>query len=281
MMHSDLETVVRAAAKKLNPEEEATDIQALSGGFAATVASFRLGEETLVFKYHGECEHEDPCVAHKEVALFEFASLVGIPSPQMVQSVSVPELLDYDALILSYMSGEGCNTITDYSQAGDQVAIILAKLHSQEPPNYPFPDVNSYWSHYLPEDVPAPKSKNMCALHADLWFGNCLWSNNEVVGVLDWEDGGVGDPMIDLAKATVEASAFFAPHLFDIMPQVYAKHSIHSIETLPIWQLAVITKTKHSLPNYGFDAKKEKIAWDQLEQDEITVHKRINGLTQL
>ncbi len=41
-------------------------------------------------------------------------------------------------------------------------------------------------------------------LHGDYWSGNLLWQNDNLVGVIDWEDFGVGDALADLACARLE-----------------------------------------------------------------------------
>ncbi len=43
-------------------------------------------------------------------------------------------------------------------------------------------------------------------LHGDLWPGNVLWQDGRLVAVVDWEDGAVGAPLIDVASARGDLS---------------------------------------------------------------------------
>ena len=41
-------------------------------------------------------------------------------------------------------------------------------------------------------------------LHGDFWPGNVLWKEKEIVGLLDWEYAAMGDPVSDIAVASLE-----------------------------------------------------------------------------
>ena len=41
-------------------------------------------------------------------------------------------------------------------------------------------------------------------LHGDYWLGNLLWQDDELCGIIDWEDAMLGDPLADLGKSRLE-----------------------------------------------------------------------------
>jgi aminoglycoside phosphotransferase (APT) family kinase protein len=47
------------------------------------------------------------------------------------------------------------------------------------------------------QELPAPAGLTVF-VHGDLWQGNCMWSGEEFVGVVDWEQAGAGHPGVDL-----------------------------------------------------------------------------------
>ncbi|HEX3815326.1 MAG TPA: aminoglycoside phosphotransferase family protein [Mycobacteriales bacterium] len=56
--------------------------------------------------------------------------------------------------------------------------------------------------HRPPDDVPV-------FLHADMWFGNTLWSDNHCLGLIDWKSAGVGHPGIDLGSLRLNAALIY------------------------------------------------------------------------
>ena len=41
-------------------------------------------------------------------------------------------------------------------------------------------------------------------LHGDYWPGNVLWNGRRLVGVVDWEEACIGDPIADVAIARLD-----------------------------------------------------------------------------
>lgn len=41
-------------------------------------------------------------------------------------------------------------------------------------------------------------------LHGDFWLGNLLWADEQLAGIIDWEDAMLGDPLADLGKSRLE-----------------------------------------------------------------------------
>ncbi|HKW78509.1 MAG TPA: phosphotransferase [Candidatus Limnocylindria bacterium] len=41
-------------------------------------------------------------------------------------------------------------------------------------------------------------------IHADLWFGNTVWRDGRLVGVIDWDSARIGDPARDVACARAD-----------------------------------------------------------------------------
>jgi aminoglycoside phosphotransferase (APT) family kinase protein len=55
---------------------------------------------------------------------------------------------------------------------------------------------------WLRESAPPPPRRNSL-LHGDCKWGNMMWADEEVAGVLDWEMAQIGDPLIDIGYATM------------------------------------------------------------------------------
>ena len=51
---------------------------------------------------------------------------------------------------------------------------------------------------------PLPQSNRSVLLHGDFWPGNILWKDGQLVGIIDWENAAVGDPLADVANSRLE-----------------------------------------------------------------------------
>jgi aminoglycoside phosphotransferase (APT) family kinase protein len=56
---------------------------------------------------------------------------------------------------------------------------------------------------------PPPLLNQPVLLHGDFWPGNALWRDSSLVGVVDWEDAVLGDPLHDVANARMELCMAF------------------------------------------------------------------------
>ena len=70
---------------------------------------------------------------------------------------------------------------------------------------------------------PPPLAGQPVLLHGDYWPGNTLWRDGTLVGVLDWEDAALGDPVADLANARMELTMAFGAAAADGFTRQYAE----------------------------------------------------------
>jgi aminoglycoside phosphotransferase (APT) family kinase protein len=52
-------------------------------------------------------------------------------------------------------------------------------------------------------------------VHGDLWQGNTMWLDGELVAVIDWDCAGVGHPGVDLGSLRCDAALFYGPEYAD------------------------------------------------------------------
>ncbi len=82
----------------------------------------------------------------------------------------------------------------------------------------------------------APHGGDRVVVHGDYRVGNLIWQQNEIVGVLDWEGAGIGDPLEDLGYACHPIMRARAPDLmamlmpFDELRRVYEQESGRSLD---------------------------------------------------
>ncbi len=92
-------------------------------------------------------------------------------------------------------------------------------------------------------------------LHGDFWAGNLIWDQDQLVGILDWEDAAIGDPMCDLATARLEILWKFD----DATAQQFTKHYAQRLPIdrwrLALWQVFVGSAALKFMGDWGLDAK--------------------------
>jgi aminoglycoside phosphotransferase (APT) family kinase protein len=52
-------------------------------------------------------------------------------------------------------------------------------------------------------------------VHGDLWQGNTMWLDGDLVAIIDWDCAGVGHPGVDLGSLRGDAALFYGPEYAD------------------------------------------------------------------
>ncbi len=74
---------------------------------------------------------------------------------------------------------------------------------------------------------PWPQQNTSALLHGDYWPGNILWRDGRLVGVIDWEDAALGDPLADLANSRLEIFWAFGGDVMHDFTRRYTALSAH------------------------------------------------------
>jgi aminoglycoside phosphotransferase (APT) family kinase protein len=103
------------------------------------------------------------------------------------------------------------------------------------------PDGATVWQtvHNLRRDVAAVEPK---LIHLDYWSGNVLWRNDQLVGVVDWEEAGYGDPAIDVAYSLMELHLEGLDTDADDFLRTYVREAGRSLANLAYWKLAAAAR---------------------------------------
>ncbi|MFL2536141.1 MAG: phosphotransferase family protein [Candidatus Azotimanducaceae bacterium] len=90
-------------------------------------------------------------------------------------------------------------------------------------------------------------------LHGDFWAGNLIWDQDRLVGILDWEDAAIGDPMCDLAAARLELLWRFDHKTVQRFTQHYAERLPIHPWRLALWQVFVGSAALKFMGDWGLD----------------------------
>ena len=214
----------------------------LAGGVSAQLTAIEAqlpgGHiDKLVLRQYGAANlRSDPHVAVHEYALLRLLHTAGLPVPRPRHADESATIVPVPCLVIEFIDGQ---TVTDPSQLAapltvftGQLAAALARLHAAAftLADAPFlADLNAIAARTVqtwpsaPDDAlsesavraalariwPPPLLNQPVLVHGDFWPGNTLWRDRELVGVIDWEDAVLGDPLHDVANARMEICMAF------------------------------------------------------------------------
>jgi aminoglycoside phosphotransferase (APT) family kinase protein len=58
-------------------------------------------------------------------------------------------------------------------------------------------------------------------VHGDFWFGNTIWEDGHLTGIVDWDGARIGEPARDVAVARNDLAIFIGPSAADLFLQRY------------------------------------------------------------
>ena len=260
------------------PGSRIIDSRRLTGGVSADV--FALDTEDadgvhcwLVLRQHGghDWKMQEAGVVALEHKLLSLLQDSAIPVPKSLYIDSQGRQLGKPSVIMSFIEGTTDHDAPALPVRLQVMADTLAALHNlevEDPSAWPqrtnpLPEVFDY----LPDNPQGVATKarlqslnpteyegRSSLLHGDFWSGNLLWKNGRLVGVLDWEDVAVGDPMCDLAGASMELLWQFDQDAADTFVQLYAQRRSVDHHRLALWSIYVGYAGLHFMHEWGLEA---------------------------
>jgi aminoglycoside phosphotransferase (APT) family kinase protein len=163
-------------------------------------------------------------------------------------------------MVIDYIEGQSGVPAGDRERYLELLARWLARIHAT--------DVGAL--SFLPrkelDPVPRGRVNAQGLLHGDVWPGNVILRDDEVVGVIDWEDAAIGDPLADLAITRIELlwaldrdAMERITELYLVMTEVDPGHLAH-------WDLEAVRELEPQLAHWGLDPDtlremRAKLAW--------------------
>ena len=253
------------------------DAKPLTGGVSAEVSRLLLsrpdGEPlSIVLREHGErhagldaqLEYDLLCAVHG----------AGIPTAEPLLVDATGEHLGVPCLLLAFVDGTSSVAPEALPAALNKMAQRLAAIHQLPLDGFPslplrldpLPEVLEYlpqgerWQGLAPlleslDDTSCQGEPRL--LHGDFWPENLLWREEELVAILDWEDGAFGDPLCDLAGARIELRYRYGLEAMHAFTRAYAAGAPIDERRLALWQIYVATAGQHFMGKWGLPAKQE------------------------
>lgn len=268
-----------------------------AGGSAAQVTALEVAcadgrRQKFIVRQHSEwARNRNPHIASQEFRLLQLLYGAGLAVPRPYHVEPAGPLCAIPALVLDYMVGE-----TDYAppnviEAAAQMAQQLARIHAidgvrydlsflprpastlierfGEPPTGLDPDSDvARIRRVLADAWPPPRMRPLTVLHGDFWPGNILWRNGQLVGIIDWEDAKVGDPLEDVAISRFDICFIFGRDAMHAFTQHYQALAFIDEAHLACWDLFAALRAAPGIADWA-------LGWAALGRPDLTeVHMR-------
>jgi aminoglycoside phosphotransferase (APT) family kinase protein len=105
---------------------------------------------------------------------------------------------------------------------------------------------------------PLPQRNTPVLLHGDFWPGNILWKDGELVGIIDWEDAALGDPLADVANSRLEMLWAFGIDAMQSFTHQYQAMTAIDFTHLPYWDLSAALRSASQFAGWAADDATKK-----------------------
>jgi aminoglycoside phosphotransferase (APT) family kinase protein len=252
---------------RLNPGHTLIHAEELAGGASAQVILLHVkpADGDQIHKYllraHDEINRwRNPNIANHEFSILKTLYAGGLPVAEPHYLDESGEVYPIPYLIIGYIEGAVDFSPRDLPNFIRQSAETLAKIHQvKQLSELSFLSKREehvlWWIGYQPEALdetvnegrlrenlrtffPLKKLNQPTLLHGDFWSGNLIWQAGKLVGVIDWEDGEIGDPLSDLSIARLDILwAYGQDAMFDFTRTYQALMPHLDYANLPYWDL--------------------------------------------
>jgi aminoglycoside phosphotransferase (APT) family kinase protein len=275
---------LEAVVEQFEPGATLRFARPLQGGISANMSALDIGlpngrARSVVLRQPNKSTFaERQSAAAEEFAVLRVVHQEGLPVPEPLLLDVSGDILPDPYLLLSYLDGHA-EYSTETLDTAALKARMLARIHRVAPS---LPAVaalrrpqRAFASRLqaLPPDPASPvdewgirqalepfwtslPSNHSVLLHGDYWPGNLLWKNGRLVGVVDWEDASIGDPLADLAISRLDTLLIFGADAMAEFTSAYASVSGVNMTDLPYWDLCAALRDAPALATWavGFRA---------------------------
>ena len=249
----------------------------LEGGVSSEVfliaVESRKGEEKIVLRTEAGPPAENSIKT--EYLLLEKLHQTKVPCAKPIHLDHSKEILDKDFMLMTYL--EGTIEIPKIKNFGflNKMVGILKNIHNVDTKILPTLPCRFDPTYDLFEFLPNARiNKELKAilkgydtsysgkpvlLHGDFWPGNILWTKDEISGVLDWEYAAIGDPVSDLAVASLELKYDYGKRGVDRFLDLYSKNFSIDQSRLSLWLIYVSASTLFFIDEWNLEKARKNL----------------------
>jgi aminoglycoside phosphotransferase (APT) family kinase protein len=256
---------------------DATELSAVSlfGGVDTATYALRLeredGPRELVLRVYRDWDGDAAEATRKVQAVLTAVAAVSALAPRPILADPAGELIGEPLVVMSFLPGAPQAPTGDDAWA-EQLASAMTDVHATPLERLPadFPregtaaerlagilsrgaDVRDpLWDRIASTLTPIAASvrTNTATLtHGDYWFGNTIWQEGRLTGIIDWDSARIADPAKDVAGARNDLALLSGPRAAEIFLARY--ESLRGpLHDLAFWDLLASLPPTRWLPHW-------------------------------
>ncbi|HEY6285766.1 MAG TPA: phosphotransferase [Ktedonobacteraceae bacterium] len=288
MADSKTDKKFEEVAQKFDPQCKLLRAWELKGGVSAQMTALEIERpdgrtQTMIVRQHGAVDLEhNPHIAADEFELLKLLHSVGLATPTPYYLDQSGEIFATPYVVIEYIEGEPVFAPNNVAGYIFQIASQLSRIHQVDCSNL---DVS-----FLPQQEkivaeklrkrpvkvdealdegrirdaletvwPLAQRNTSVLLHGDFWPGNILWRDGQLVGVIDWEDAALGDPLADVANSRLEILWAFGIDAMQGFTHHYQSMTTIDFTNLPYWDLCAALRPISQIAGWDLDETTKKL----------------------
>ncbi|HKY52476.1 MAG TPA: aminoglycoside phosphotransferase family protein [Candidatus Limnocylindria bacterium] len=248
--------------RRIRPDAAQVTAEPLVGGLDTATYRLRLqgrADEDFVVRIYREYPHDRVEAARREFAALTALSRANVLAPRPVLGDPAGDILGDPLIVMTFFHGAPRPPDADAGAWARQMADALADVHDTPLANLP-PDfrrgespqarvdrilakpperTEPLWDSVaaaLPSVAAGLRANAPTLIHGDFWFGNTIWDEGRLTGIVDWDGVRIDDPALDVSIARNDIVLFSGSRTADIFLDRYRQRR-GALAGLRFWDL--------------------------------------------
>ena len=235
---------------RIDGDADGVDARPLVGGLdtATYRLTLRRGRATrdVIARIYREYEHDAAEAVRREFAALTAVSKATMFAPTPILADPSGEIIGDPLIVMSFFPGaplppggdeeawvrqmaDGLVAVHDTPlselpadfRRGETPAERVARIVSSPPKTF-----DPLWDRVaavLPRAADRVTANASTLIHGDYWFGNTVWLDGRLTGIIDWDGAAVADPALDVAIARNDIVVFSGPRMAERFLERYER----------------------------------------------------------
>lgn len=248
---------------RIDPSATGIGARPLVGGLDTATYRVTLGRgaatSDVVVRIYREYEHDAADAVRREYAALTAVSAATALAPKPVLADAGGEVIGDPLIVMSFFPGAPLAPSTDADEWVQQMADGLLAVHAtpldQLPVDFrrgetpgervarivsrPPKSSDALWDKVatvLPRAAEGLTPNASTLIHGDYWFGNTIWMDGRLCGIIDWDGARIADPALDVSIARNDIVVFSGPRMADDFLERYER-ARGPLQSLVFWDL--------------------------------------------
>jgi len=248
---------------RIDPSAHSVAAHPLVGGLDTATYRMTLGRDAattdVVVRVYREYEHDAAEAVRREYAALTAVSAATALAPKPILADASGDLIGDPLIVMSFFPGAPLPPNVDTPGWVQQMADGLVAVHETaldrlparfrrgetpaervarmvgQPPKKP----DALWERVaaaLPRAVTGVTANTPTLIHGDYWFGNTIWMDGRLTGIIDWDGARIADPALDVSIARNDIVVFSGPPMADLFLARYER-ARGPLASLVFWDL--------------------------------------------